>query len=263
MKRAYSFFIGLVGLSIVVTSCDKMEVENPNATNDVVIEFDNRVGAADLALGNTVLTNSSGEKYTVSTLNYFVSNVKLVSDMGEIVTFPDQYFLVKESDSGSQMIDLKDVPSGYYHKLTFDIGVDSLRSIADAGQRTGVLDIASYGSDNMYWSWNMGYIFFKIEGNSSVIDIKGIDKFEFHIGGFGGKDGPTPNNIKNASLNLPEMTKVSESVSPTVHVIFDVNKVMDGSSTIKLATSPMIHSPLVGKTVSGNYSQGFIVDHVH
>jgi hypothetical protein len=263
MKTAYSFFIGLFGLTILVASCDKMEVENPNATNDVVIEFDNRIGSADLVLGTSVLTNSSREKYTVSTLNYFISNLKLITEMGDMVSFPDQYFLVKESDSGSQMIELKNVPTGNYQHLSFYIGVDSLRSIADAGLRTGVLDIASYGSDNMYWSWNMGYIFFKIEGNSPVIDIKGIDKFEFHIGGFGGKEGPTPNNIKNVGLNLPEMTKVSESTSPTVHIIFDVNKVMDGSSTIKLATSPIIHSPMVGKTISANYSKGFIVDHVH
>jgi hypothetical protein len=262
MKATFKL-IGFISLSVFIFSCDKMDIDNPSATNTVTIEFDNRVGAADLQLGSIELINTSGEKYTVSTLNYFVSNLKLMTDMGDMVSFPNQYFLIKESDAGSQVIELPDVPSGTYTHLSFEIGVDSLKSISDVGARTGVLDVASYGDDNMYWSWNMGYIFFKIEGNSSAIDINGKDKFEFHIGGFGGKDAPTPNNIKNIELHINDGSKVSESSSPEIHVIFDVSKVMDGANTLKLSESPMIHNPMVGKSVSANYSNAFIVDHVH
>ncbi len=78
------------------------------------------------------------------------------------------------------------------------IGVDSLKSISDVAQRTGVLDPASYGTDNMYWSWNAGYIFFKLEnlfGNStpqgkSTTPTKNLN--QFHIGGFGGKTEKKP-----------------------------------------------------------------------
>ncbi|MFT5884766.1 MAG: hypothetical protein ACI9IP_001223 [Arcticibacterium sp.] len=262
MNFSNKLYIGLIGLSSLVMSCEQADIENPDTTNTVEIEFDNRFAATELLLGNTQATNASGEAYTVSTLNYFVSNVVLKSKMGETVSFLDQYFLVKESDMASQLIELPEVPSGNYTQLSFNIGVDSLKSVAAVGARTGVLDVASYGKDNMYWSWNMGYIFFKMEGNSPVVDLKGNDKFEFHIGGFGGKEGPTPNNIKNVVLSLDDV-KVSQNTSPEIHVIFDVSKVMDGGNTLKLIESPMIHNPMVGTKVSANYASGFSIDHVH
>lgn len=256
-------YISGIAIALFALACEKVSIENPDATNELVIEFDNRVGAGELSLGNTLLTNASGENYTISTLNYFVSNIKLMSSKGVEVDFSDKYFLIKESDSGSQMVELKDVPAGEYTHLSFTIGVDSLKSISDVSTRTGVLDVGSYGNDNMYWSWNMGYIFFKMEGNSPQVNINGKDKFEFHIGGFGGKDAPTPNNLKEIELYLSEAAKVSESTSSQVHVIFDVSKVMDGTSKLKLSETPMIHNPMVGKAVSANYSNGFLVDHVH
>lgn len=263
MKISNKLYIGLIGLSIFATSCDDDSMGNvPNATNTVQIEFDNRFGSTDLVLGTTTATNASGEEYTVSTLNYFVSNVSLMSDMGEMISFPDQYFLVKESDSGSQFIDLPEVPSGNYSHLNFTVGVDSLKSISDVSARTGVLDVASYGEDNMYWSWNMGYIFFKIEGNSDVVDVQGSDRFAFHIGGFGGRDAVTPNNLQEVELHLDGVT-VSASNAPQIHVVFDVSKVMDGANTISLAETPAIHNPAVGKGVSQNYVTAFAVDHVH
>lgn len=263
MKISNKLYIGLLGLSIFATSCDDDSMgDDPNATNTVQLEFDNRFGSTDIELGTTKATNASGEEYTLSTLNYFVSNISLMSDMGEMVSFPDQYFLVKESDSGSQFIDLPEVPSGNYSHLTFTVGVDSLKSISEVGARTGVLDVASYGDDNMYWSWNMGYIFFKIEGNSSVIDVQGSDKFAFHIGGFGGRDAVTPNNLEQIDLHLDNVS-VSESNSPQLHVIFDVTKVMDGANTISLMETPAIHNPMIGKKVSANYVSGFALDHVH
>lgn len=78
-------------------------------------------------------------------------------------------FLVKESDKASQTVKLNDVPAADYVSLTYTVGVDSAKSVADVSKRTGVLDPASYGTDNMYWSWNSGYIFFKMEGNSDNI----------------------------------------------------------------------------------------------
>ena len=262
MNFSNKLYIGLIGLSSLMMSCKQTDIENPDTTNTVKIEFDNRFAAAELSLSNTQAINASGEVYTVSTLNYFVSHVVLKSETGGTVSFPNQYFLIKESDVGTQLIELPEVPSADYTELSFNIGVDSLKSVSDVGSRTGVLDVASYGNDNMYWSWNMGYIFFKMEGNSPDVDLKGKDKFEFHIGGFGGKEGPTPNNIKNVVLSLDHV-KVSQRTSPEIHVIFDVSKVMDGGNTLKLTESPMIHNPMVGTKVSANYASGFSIDHVH
>ena len=64
----------------------------------------------------------------------------------------------------------------------------------DVSQRTGVLDPSGAGAD-MYWTWNSGYIFFKMEGTSPAATGMG-NSFMYHIGGFGGYSAPTINNIK-------------------------------------------------------------------
>ena len=70
-----------------------------------------------------------------------------------------------EDHEESQEVVLKNIPAGDYNQITFTIGVDSLRSTMDVSKRPGVLDPAQ-GHDGMYWTWNSGYIFFKMEGIS-------------------------------------------------------------------------------------------------
>lgn len=246
-----------------ITACEKTDEIGPNDKGTLSIEFDNRVGLDELKLNGTKAKTPAGEEYTISTLNYFISNIKLTNSTGVEVSFPDKYFLVRESDAASQTISLLDIPAGNYINVTYTLGVDSLMSIADVGARKGVLDPASYGDDNMYWSWNMGYIFFKIEGNSSIVTQNPENKFEYHIGGFGGKDAVTPNNIKEISIPLNTNATVRQNTESTIHILFDVNKVFEGNKTITLAEFPSIHNPKVGLDISKNYVNGFSLDHVH
>lgn len=261
----------LIILSVLTTfailSCNKEDMDDYSATdkNSLSIEFDNRVGDQKLVLGTTTAKNSSGEDFTVTTLNYFVSNITLKNDKGETIKFPNDYFLIRQADSKSLIATLKDVPAGNYTELSYTIGVDSLKSISDVSQRTGVLDPASYGNDNMYWSWNSGYIFFKMEGTSTAIPANsmGMKGYQLHIGGFGGRTSVTPNNLKTLTFSLAENAKVRKDIAPMVHVISDVSKVFSAVNQISLAKSFMIHAPAAGKAVAENYAKSFIVDHVH
>ncbi len=248
-------------LIITLFSCETNEIQ-PGDKGSLTLEFDNRIGGTDLKLGETQATNGAGESFKITTLNYFISNIKLMDEAGNMISFPDKYYLVKESDAASQEIMLTDIPAADYHHIVYTIGVDSVKSISDVSQRTGVLDPASYGNDNMYWSWNMGYIFFKMEGISSAATTAG-NVFQFHIGGFGGKDAPTPNNLKEVELHSHDMIAVRKGENPKAHIIMDVTKVFDGANQVKIAATPMIHNPKVGLSVSANYVDAFTVDHVH
>lgn len=151
MKNISKLFFAIFA-TVTIISCHKEDEIGPNDKNSISIEFDNRIGDQKLVLGTTKAKNAAGEEFTVTKLNYFVSNIALKKENGEVVKFPDQYFLVRQSEANSLNITLKDVPAANYTGLTYTIGVDSLKSISDVSQRTGVLDPASYGSDNMYWS---------------------------------------------------------------------------------------------------------------
>jgi len=255
-----------VSIYFILVSCKNESIEpiDPSVKNNVTLEFDNRVGTQSLILNNSTYSNSSGENFTVSSLNYFISNISFKNTAGSQVSLPEQYFLVKQTSSGSLLPVIKEVPSGDYTEISFTVGVDSVKSVSPVEQRTGVLDPASYGDDNMYWSWNSGYIFFKLEGTSpSAINVATPNKFQYHVGGFGGRTSATANNLRRITLALPQIIHVRKSISPSVHLIADISKVFSGTNPVKLANSAVIMSPALALPISSNYANMFSVDHIH
>ncbi len=266
MKTTINSLLSLFFLAALLIACQESNVEplNPNDKNSVILEFDNRVGGQKMALGETTYRNASGEDFTVTRFNYFISNVALKNAEGTLVRFPEQYFLIRQADPTTWEAELKDVPVADYTELTFTIGVDSARSASDISARTGVLDPASYGEDGMYWSWISGYIFVKMEGTSPVIPLNSAGKraFELHVGGYGGRAAVAPNNIRTVTLPMQKAT-VRKTLSPTVHVVADFLKVFDGPNTIKLAETYSVHNPAAAGPIADNYKNMFLVDHVH
>jgi hypothetical protein len=267
MKTIINYFFALFFAAAFLLACNNDTVE-PIGANDmgtVKLEFDNRVGAQKMALGTTAYRNVSGEEFTLTTFNYFISNIALKKADGSVVKFPNQYFLVRQSDPTSWEPELKDVPAADYKEISFIIGVDSTRSVSNIGARTGVLDPTSYGSDAMYWSWNSGYIFVKMEGTSPVVPLNSAGKraFEMHIGGYGGRAAVAPNNIRAVTLALNSTATVRKTIAPTVHLVADFLKVFNGTTTIKLAETNSVHNPAVAGPFVDNYMKMFVVDHVH
>lgn len=267
MKKSiiFSTLLALATISVLI-SCNREDEIGPNDKNSVVLEFDNRVGTQDLVLNTQTYKNAAGEDYTVTKLNYFISNIKLKKADGTEYNVAGKYFLIKEQDTKSQTITLSDIPAADYVSVSFLVGVDSLKSISDVAQRTGVLDPASYGDDNMYWSWNSGYIFLKFEGTSPVVapNAAGSRIFQIHAGGFGGRTAVTPNNLRTVKLNASgDAIQVRKNTAPTVHIFTDVAKIFAGTATIKIAERNMIHSPALAGPIANNYAQMFVIDHVH
>lgn len=256
----------LLGLAFVACQKDDPDAFGTTDKNSVNLEFDNRLGGQKLVLGQTTAKNGSGEDLTLTTFNYFISNVSLTKDDGTEVKFPDQYFLIRQADAASLVATLKDVPAGNYKTVSFTVGVDSARSVADVTKRTGVLDVASYGDDGMYWTWLSGYIFMKMEGTSPVVpaDPTGQRIFKLHVGGYGGFAAPAPNNLRRVTLPMGgELVKVRKDVAPDIHLFVDALKVFDGTTKISLATTSLVHSPAQARPIADNYKTMFVVDHVH
>ena len=262
---------GLIALaSVTFISCEKNEVDgiDPNTKNTVAIEFDNRVGDQKLVLGTTPYKNGSGEDFTVTTFNYFVSNISLKKEDGTVQKFPDQYFLIRQATNQSQVIELKNVPSGNYSEMTFTIGVDSLKSVSSVAERVGVLDVTSYGDDGMYWSWNSGYIFMKIEGISSAAPVatSGQRLYQLHVGGYGGGfngGAKMTNNLRTVTLPITNPATVRGNIAPEIHLLVDAKKIFDGPNKISLATTNSVHNPAAATLIADNYRTMFVVDHVH
>lgn len=259
----------LVLLSVCLTSCKKdNENTTPTGTGNISFEFDNVVGSSQLVLDSTMntFTNSSGEKFSITQFNYYISNIRLKKSDGTTYVVPQDssYFLIMESNEESQMPEIHGVPAGDYKEITFTIGVDSLRSTMDISKRTGVLDPAYLSGHGMYWSWNQGYIFLKAEGMSpSAPEMMGHE-FYYHIGGFGGYSSQTINNIRTITLPLPgEGATVRSNINPELHILVDVLKIFDGPKPLKIAENSMVMWSDVSLDISNNYKNMFTVHHIH
>jgi hypothetical protein len=250
--------------AVVLMSCNKdaAPLYDSAAKAPLSIEFDNIAGGADLLLNNGHYTNAVGEKFTVTKLKYFVSNFVLTSIDGTVYTVPQDssYFMIDESDKSTDQ-PVVNLPEGEYKALTFTVGIDSLRNTMDISKRTGVLDPATTAAD-MYWGWNSGYIFLKIEGTSPASTAAG-NAYMYHVGGFGGYNTPTPNNIKTVTLDLTARgtPKVKAGKKTNIHLFVDVLRVLNGSSNISFAEVSMIHSALAAIPLANNYTQMFKHDH--
>jgi hypothetical protein len=64
-----------------------------------------------------------------------------------------------------------------YDKFQFDLGIDSTTNVS--GAMGGALD----PTNGMYWTWQSGYINFKLEGRSISCDTRNHE-FQFHLGGY-------------------------------------------------------------------------------
>lgn len=278
MKKTISINI-LTFLLLLTLACGKKDDPTPVFTEEnlapLSVEFDNIVGDRTLSFNNnnSPYVNKSGEKFTISLLQYFISNLKLTTIEGKTFTVPadKSYFLINGSDKSTRFAKV-DVPEGDYSKLTFVLGVDSLRSTMDLSKRTGVLDPAAGGghdSGGMYWGWNAGYIFFKFEGNSPVIssdqlgDPTGKQQFKYHIGGFGGYSAPTINNIKTITIDLQAagIAKVRKERKSNIHLFVDIAKVFDGKNNFSVAQHPNVMFSEYSVNIANNLTQLFSHDH--
>lgn len=261
MKRNLLFSFALI---ILFASCKKEETPEYNtaAKGDLSIEFDNIVGGSNLLLGTGTYTNAVGQSFKVTKLKYYVSNFKLTAADGSVYTVPqtESYFLIDESVPASHKPVLQ-VPEGEYRSVSFVLGVDSLRNTTDVSQRTGVLDVSAAAAD-MYWTWNSGYIFFKMDGTSPAITTMG-GVFQLHVGGFGGYSTPTPNNLRTITVDLTGRgtPKVKATKVSNVHLLVDVAKALTGTTTVDFATTFMVHSAGAGTAIANNYTAMFTHDH--
>lgn len=255
LKMLFSKFSALwIALAVIAfsfSSCDNDDDDPAASTGKLDIEMENTVGTAPLVLNTGNYTTEAGDRFTVTTFNYYISNIKLTKSDGSTFAQPESYYLVKQSEEESRHFTIPDVPVGDYTGITFTIGVDSARNVA--GAQTGALD----PSNNMFWSWNSGYIFLKMEGTSP--DSRN-NALVFHVGGF----MKPYNAIRTVSPSFNGKTMmVRADHTPEIHFRADVLKLFTGMRFSDAGSTS--HSAGANAVrVADNYSAGmFTVDHIH
>lgn len=216
------------------------------ADRKITIVFHNKVGDTELVLGDSV-KNILGETITVERFRYYVSNFAVQQENGEIRKLPVSYFLIDEENPATKTITIP-VPSGKINHISFLLGVDSIRNVS--GIQTGALDPLK----GMFWTWNSGYVMAKLEGSSESSSSAG-NRFTYHIGGF----RPGMNVLKTIDIAIP----TSEKEIQEIHINADINHWFKGSSELKIAETPVCHSPgALAMKIADNYSTMFALNSI-
>ncbi len=252
--------LAIIAFGLAVFSCDTKDTDTsltPTLTGRMRIVFDNVAGPSDLKLNTGTYQNAVGESFAVTKLNYFVSNIRLRKDDGREYVVPQDssYFLIQEEKPASRTITLANVPTGNYTGITFLIGVDSLRSMADISKRTGVLDPGL--NNGMYWDWNSGYIFLKLEGTSAAAPAAQNNAFFYHIGGFG-RANVKINNLRAITIPFKtDIAKVQTDAIPSVQLKADVLPLFNGTTKLSIVKNSSVMFDPYSTNIADNYSQMF------
>jgi len=154
---------------------------------------------------------SSGDTVSFSNIKFYLSDFRLVSDSGKETSL-DGIFLVNLDDTAyrkSTFIPFNFMaPTGNYTALKFNVGIDSAINHRDASADEFPLGPNS----GMYWSWNPGYVFHKVEG---TVDSAGKEiTILYHLG----------EDKRNAAITITDAISVSTGKTNTVSVNADYNK---------------------------------------
>lgn len=106
----------------------------------------------------------------------YISHLVLSNDHTRVWEEKESYHLLNGAIPKTLFLNLESETKSF-NTISFCIGIDSQTNIS--GARGGVLDPMK----GMYWTWQSGYINFKLEGIASSINTRNHD-FHYHIGGY-------------------------------------------------------------------------------
>jgi hypothetical protein len=212
----------------------------------LVIRFQNVVGNRVLHLDSTY-RNELGQVYTITNFKYYIGKISFKKADGKEYACKE-FYLISESDTASKEIKLPHIPPGEYVSMSFLIGVDSLHNCS--GAQSGALDPVN----GMFWTWNSGYVFLKLEGKSPSSASPG-NLLEFHIGGY-----RQPHNcIREVSLNLGKEGTIKGETSSRIEIKADAGELFKTPVTIDFSKLSSVNDFHNATLLATNYSDMFSI----
>jgi hypothetical protein len=221
-----------------LASCSDDKDDAP-ATGTVQVSVQHLVGGQPLQ-SHTTYTSPAGDTYAVQKLQYYLSNVKLISSDGKATyAEPHSYHLI--SLEGKTSFTLNEVPAGAYTALEFAVGVDEAHN--HSIDQHGDLD----PSNDMVWDWDTGYKFLSLEGTYTGNTKEG--GLIFHIG----EDA----NYKVFTLTLPQPLDLRQKPDNGLRITTELNELFQNPHLIDFDEMNTAMGGANAKKIVDNYSSGF------
>lgn len=211
----------------------------------IKVVFDHFVGCIPLHLDTTHYVNSLRQDFVITKLKYYIGGITFKRLDGSLFV-DSNYYLISEDEPESKVIGINSLPEGIYKGVSFILGVDSLHNCS--GAQSGALDPANA----MFWAWNTGYIFLKLEGRSPASGSPG-HIFEYHIGGY---KAPV-NAIRQINLQFQEPI-IANGVHE-LHIKADVAQIVGGNTPLDFSRLSSVTDSRNAVLVADNYKNMFSV----
>jgi len=141
----------------------------------ITLSFLPYFGNDSLVINKNYFSEIISDSVSIQSLRFYLSNINLIKNGRKIYQVKNQHNLIDISKK--LQVKLLTKSELEFDSIQFDIGVDSLSQVS--GAMGGDLDPMK----GMYWSWQSGYINFKLEGKSNICNTRN-HVFQFHIGGY-------------------------------------------------------------------------------
>lgn len=130
---------------------------------------------------DSVYTNTFGQQLRIENVQFYLSNI--YAHNGADSTLLNQAFLFTLLEP--QTLSLNVSPQNF-SSLSFGVGVPgNLNKNVDPSQYANSNPLSVQGSNGMFWYWNTGYIFVKVEGRYELTGTPNaplMDSYAFHLG---------------------------------------------------------------------------------
>jgi len=181
------------------------------------------------ALRVVLIRPNQADSIHIDGFKCYLSNIEIFDSSNKKDLSPSNCHLLDFTSSDTATLYLS--PFANANSLEFNLGLDSI--INTSGALGGQLD----PSNGMYWTWQSGYINFKIEGKSPHSPARNYE-FQFHAGGYAYPYNSL-NSIKLELLtNKPFHLEIDLALFFKLISLKDFNHVMSpGPNSIKISNA--------------------------
>ncbi|MEY4905073.1 MAG: hypothetical protein RLZZ292_2888 [Bacteroidota bacterium] len=181
----------------------------------------------------------NGDSLLVEMLRFYISNIEFWQKDNVIFQEKNSVHLIDAASPQTLQFSFNLPSEIEYDQLKFNLGIDSTTNVS--GAFGGDLD----PTKGMYWTWQSGYVNFKIEGKSAQSKARN-NEFQYHLGGY--------------LLPFYALQKVVLPLKKKddIHVVFDVAEFLTQSDFAK--KSHIMSPSTEAVSLSERVAKGFSVE---
>jgi hypothetical protein len=219
--------LAILMFAIGFNSCKKDDDPEPTPVEYTQINFVMKHVVSDqlVEYDNIQYTNTFGNLYSVSRLQYFISDFTLTRPDGSEIFIDEEHYVDGMVAGTLTFTPQVEIPSGEYTSVSFIFGLSKEKNIPGS--------YPNPPENNMEWppALGSGYHYMKLEGK---VDSSGvINNFQAHT-------GPTNGNQNFIEVTLPASSFTAIGSQVTLTIKMDINKWWVNPNTLDLNLITMV-----------------------